>query len=31
MLIETGLDLTLAEEVHGIVLEVGQVTDPLQA
>ena len=29
MLIEAGLDLTLAEEVHGIVLEVGQVTDSL--
>ena len=31
MLIEAGLDLTLAEKVHSIVLEVGQVTDPLQA
>ena len=29
MLIEAGLNLALAEEVHGIVLEVGQVADPL--
>ena len=29
MLIEAGLDLALAEEVHGIVLKIGQVADPL--